>query len=319
MISIVARPENSPRTVARDLGMYQEYLGRLTFGCVRHEAAMAALGFVRFTPPFLIRKGGEKGTSGLGKEDESVGKEAVAKDIRSIFKPTDSDLAGAVDPIYGSLAAFVAWRKKPYPSMGSPILRAIRSDADVQRAFGKARNLMSGRPSARLLEGQAVMRSIHDAERRKFKGRITRNRGPSSDIRKSPWLAEQLTLQKYIQARQAQVGWMKAAWAHVIRSIGTVILNGKSFRPAGGTYIGRWITRHGSGGGGNVVNDFNRKRVRIVNNVGDNDEVSTTADVVRAVVNWRNICLNSNPIYQREVDRSIRLWNAGRIRAFYTK
>lgn len=316
MISISARPENSPRRVAGDVQLYAEYLGRLTFNCVRHEAALCAVGFLRFTPPFKIRETvGEKGKSGLGKDDEAVGNFAVEQDIRAIFRPTDSNLAGAVDPAYGSLDAFLRWKRQKMPKNSNSIMLAIWQDANVERSYAKARNLFTNRDRSRLVDSPSQMRAIHDAQRRAFRGRVRRHNGPSQDVKRSPYIAEASVINKYVQMRQKQVGWLKAAWAKVIGTIGKVELNGRMVNPGGGTYLARWITRHGGGGGGHVAQDFGRKRVKIVNAVGDNDDVSTTADVTEKVMTWRNLNLNARNPYQKEVDKSVRLWNAGRIRA----
>lgn len=316
MISISARPENSPRRVAGDVALYNEYLSRLTFNCVRHEAALCAIGFLRFTPPFKIRTdSSEKGKSGLGKDDEAVGNEAVELDIRRIFRPTDSNLAGAVDETYGSMDAFMRWKRQRIPNGSNSIMAAIWKDADVERAYAKARNLFKTRDRSRLLDNAGQMRAIHDAQLRAYRGRIRRHRGPTDDIRKNPYLVEARVLNKYIELRQKQVGWLKAAWAKVVRSIGKVELNGKMVTPGGGSYLARWITRHGAGGGGHVAQDFARKRIKIVNSVGDNDGVSSTADVTEHVVAWRNLNLNALNPYQKEIDKSVRLWNAGRIKA----
>lgn len=316
MISISARLENSPRRVAGDVKLYTEYLGRLTHNCVRHEAALCAVGFLRFTPPFKIREtSGEKGKSGLGKDDESVGNIAAELDIRSIFKPTDSNLAGAVDPLYGSMDAFMRWKRQRMPNNSNSIMVAIWKDANVERAYSKARNLFKNRDRSRLIDSAAQMRTIHDAQRRAFRGRIRRHNGPTPDVRRSPYLTEAANINKYVELRQRQVGWLKSAWAKVIKSIGMVELNGRMVNPGGGTYLSRWITRHGAGGGGHVASDFARKRIKISNLAGDNDGVSTTAEVIQTVVNWRNHNLNARNPYQKEVDKSVRLWNAGRIRA----
>lgn len=315
MISISMSPENSPRSVAGDVVLYREYLSQLTMSCMRHEAALCAIGFLRFTPPFKVRDPGElKGKSGIGKDDERVGNVAVARDIRSIFRPTDSMLSGAVDPFYGSMEAFMRWKNQRIPKSSNSIIADIWQDADVERGYAKARNLFKTSDRARILDNAGQMRTIHDTQLRAYRGKITYNRGPSQDIKRRPYLADASVINKYIEMRQKKVGWLKSAWERVIRSIGKVNLNGRMVTPGGGTYRTQWITRHGAGGGGHHSQDFGRKSVRIVNNIGDNDYTSTTASVIATVVQWRNNNLNSRNIHQHEVDKSVRLWNAKRIR-----
>lgn len=316
MISISARPENSPRRVRDEVGLYAEYLQGLTFNCMKHEAALCAVGFARFTPPFKVRETvSEKGKSGIGKDDEAVGNAAVAMDVRSIFRPTDSDLKGAVDDAYGSVENFQKWKRRPMPRGSNGIIVAIWKDQDIQRAYEKAKAFMRNRPAGRLLDNAEQMRRVHDAQRRAYRGRITRNRGPSDDVKRNPYLVDTAVMNRYIQERQKRVGWLKSAWAYVVRKIGKVNLNGRIVTAGGGTRMNQWITRHGSGGGGAVQANDSRKSVRIINFIGDEEGVSSSSNVIPEVINWRNNCLNSHNIYQKEVDKSVRLWNAGRIKA----
>ena len=318
MISVNTSVRNSPKRIKGDIDMYQKYLGRLTMECVRHEAAMCALGFIRFTPPFKVRNADtDKGVSGLGKDDEAIGNRAIERDVRSMFAPIDSTLRGAVDPFYGSMSAFMAWKRKSLPANSGNIVRKIwESDAPPEVAMQHARNLYANANRSKMLEGPSQMRAIHNSQLRRYRGRITRHNGPSDDIKKSKYLVEPSIITRYVMERQKKVGWMKSAWAKIISHIGTVNFNGRNVRPTGGTHVGKWITRHGQGGGGNVTQDYGRKSVRITNSVGDSDGVSSTADVVDFVINWRNLCLSSRP-YQSEVDKSLRLWNAERIKAYY--
>jgi hypothetical protein len=311
MISINVHPSKTPKGLANDLGTYNTYLGQLTYNCLKHEAALCALAFLKFTPPFLIRENNEKGTAGLGKNDELVGKQAAERDIRSMFRPTDDRLAGAVDPVYGSMESFMKWKRSSISLPGNSVIGAIWADTNLDRAYGKAKNLMANRDRSRMLTTPAQMASAHKAERSLYRGRITRNRGPSQDIKKNPYLVDSSVIKKYVELRQQSVGLLKSAWANVIQGIGKISLNGRIVKPAGGK-INQWISKHGNKGMGAVRGDEAHKRIKIINGIGDTMGVSSDADTIRNVIRLRQINLANNP-YQKEVDKSVRLWNANRI------
>jgi hypothetical protein len=311
MISINVHPSKTPKGLASDLGTYNTYLGQLTYNCLKHEAALCALAFLKFTPPFRIRENNEKGTAGLGKDDELVGKQAVERDIRAMFRPTDDRLAGAVDPVYGSMESFLNWKRRSISLPGNSVIGAIWADTNLDRAYGKAKNLMANRDRSMMLTSEGQMASAHKAERNLYRGRITRNRGPSQDIKKNPYLVEAPLIKRYVELRQQAVGLLKSAWANVIQSIGKINLNGRMVRPAGGK-LNQWITKHGNKGMGALRSDERNKRIKIINGIGDTMGVSSEADTIRSVIRLRSINLASNP-YQKEVDKSVRLWNMNRI------
>jgi len=314
MISINVHPSKTPTGLASEIGMYNTYLSKLTYNCLKHEAALCALAFLYFTPPFKVRQRGSdsKGSHGLGKDDELVGKQAVERDIRSIFRPTDDRLAGAVDPVYGSMESFLNWKRRSISLPGNSVIGAIWADNDLDRAYQQAKNLMSNRDRSRMLTTSAQMASVHKAQRDIYRGRITRHRGPSKDIKKNPYLVEEPIIKKYIELRQQSVGLLKSAWASIIRKIGKVNFNGRSVNPAGNR-VNQWISKHGNKGMGAVNGDEAHKRIKIINGIGDTMGVSSDADTIKEVISLRRSNSANNP-YQKEVDKSIRLWNANRIK-----
>jgi len=313
MISIKVHPSKTPNVLSHQVGLYNEYLGQFTFNCLKHEAALCALAFLKFTAPFLKRENNdnEKGKAGLGKDDEKVGNNAVENDIRSMFRPTDDRLAGAVDPVYGSMEAFVKWKRSSISFPAKSIMGQIWADTNVDRAYTRAKNLMAKHDRSKMLTGEGQMKSLHNAERNKYRGRIKRHGGPSQELVTSPYLIDANIINKYIKLRQQSVGLLKSAWASVIKKIGKVNFNGRSVNPTGSN-VNQWITRHGNKGLGVFYGDQSRKRIKIVNSIGDTLGVSSESDTVRQVIRNRNLNIKNNP-YQKEVDKSIRLWNANRI------
>ena len=312
MISINVHPDKTPKELFRNIDIYNKYLGKLTYNVLKHEAALCALAFLNFTPPFLIRENDEKGIGGLGKDDEKVGKVAVERDIRSMFRPTDDRLYGAVDPVYGSMEAFMKWKRSSITLPGDSIIAAIWADANIDRAYSKAKNLMTNRDRSKMLSTGAQMASAHKAERNLYRGRITLHGGPSQELKKKPYLVDSTVIKKYIELRQQSVGLLKSAWAHVIKRIGRVNFNGRSVNPAGNK-LNQWITKHGNKGMGAVNENEAHKRIKIINGIGNEYGVSTTADTINQVIRLRRNNLASNP-YQKEINKSVRLWNADRIR-----
>ena len=318
----------SQRRAARfreEVRLFDEYMKQLSGQILRQEAGLTALAAIMFSAPMSVNRG--EG-AGLGVPAKKIGERAVERDIRSIFRSNETPSAVAANmtrpTMATSMEAFLAWRQQPFADK-TKILGKIHSDPDIDRAYGKVRNLMSRRLQIMAMADRNVyiqpgqMKSIHDQQRQKYRGRILRHRGPDQDIGYSPYIVGEMAIKRYVKDRQKKVGWMKAGWSHVITQIGTVNINGKVFRPAGGK-VPQWVKRHGRGGSGMVMQDIaseGRRYVKVLNLVGDADGISTTYDVSRQVIGYRNMMINRRP-YQSDVDKAVQLWNAGRIRNFTT-
>jgi hypothetical protein len=304
-----------------ELRLFDEYLKNLSGEIMKQEAGLTALAAIMFSAPVSPDKGVN---GGLGVAAKKIGERAVERDIRSIFRSNEEPSAMARNlsrPVMAtSMEAFVAWRQQPF-SDKTKILGKIHSDPDVERAFGKVRNLMSKKLEAMAQANQNVyiqpgsIKSIHEQQRQKYRGRILRHNGPDREISLSPLIVGEMAIKRYVKDRQKRVGWMKAGWSHVIERIGTVNINGRVFRPAGGR-VPQWVRRHGRGGSGMVMHDLismGRRYVKILNLAGDADGISTTYDVSRKVMDYRNRMINARP-YQGDVDKAVALWNSGRIK-----
>lgn len=302
-----------------DLAMFEQYLQQLSGELMKQEAGLTALAAIKFQAP-IPSMGGRASGDGLGLAARRQGESAVAKDIGRIFRTTDDKVATGLPTLATSYENFLAWRSTPF-SARSAILGKIHADPNIDRAYNRARNYLrraieeDGLANRRNYVSGGEMRSLHDAERMKYRGRIGAHGGPSREVKLSPYIVSERNLARYTKERQKRVGWMKAGWARVIERIGTVNVNGRVFRPAGGK-VPAWVRRHGQGGGGQLSLAFGerRKAVKILNDAGNVDGIAVTWDVARKVIDFRNVSINSRP-YQTDVDKAVSLWNAGRIKA----
>lgn len=305
--------ERTAKKLREDVEMFRAYMRSLGNEMLKQEAALSAKAFMMFSAP--IPSTGNRATGhGLEIAAKKQGEHAVESDIRSIFKKPSDSIFGAADPSFGSMAAFLQWKEHGRPT-GNDVLGKIWDDTNVERAFQKARNLAGLRGKGVVIRSAGEMRSIHEAERTRYRGRIRRHGGPSQDIRRRPLVAPAALISAYVKQRQAKVGWMKAGWWAVITSIGQITVNGVTKNPATGRpTIGNWVKRHGAGGGGRIRHDRERMRFAIINDDGDADGISTENAVVEKVMQYRlDRQTESNAARQRWIDAGARLWNQGRV------
>lgn len=304
--------ENRVRKFKREIELFRQYMGSLTGDLLRQEAALTALQFANRTAPIQPMKDKEWGGLHIGAKHQ--GEEAINRDVRSIFKPTDFMLAGAADPVYGSLEAFNKWKNRPLPKGSNNVVRRIYQSTDVEGSYKAAQRFFANRNVNRGVESVGVMRSIHERERNisKKKGRITKGGGPSREIKGPPYrpyFADANVINKYIKERMRMVGKAKAGWYEVIQRIGAVKLNGKVQKPTGNK-IPAWVKRNATGRGFVLARP---KKVTITNTLGNINNIADDSNTVMEVINSRNVRINLNPYHQRELDRAVRLWNQGRI------
>lgn len=306
-----------------DLAAFEQYLGQLGGELMKQESALTALAAIMFQAP-LPNEGGkikEDVGLGLGLFAKRQGERAIQLDIAKIFR-TNSDTLPNVLAFAGSLENFMAWKAGPFPEkIRSPITHKIWADENMERAYDRVRRFIGSKAdeNAALVQRKTYadygeMRSIHDNQRRIYRGRLYANGGPTRDVQLSPYIVSEQNLRRYTKERQKRVGWMKAGWATVIARIGRVNINGRTFNPAGGK-VPAWVKRHGQGGGGAVNISYTRERKKavILNAYGNVDGIALSWDVAKKVIDFRNVSLNSRP-YQTDVDKAVSLWNAGRIK-----
>lgn len=288
---------------------FAEYLGALQHEMLKQEAALAARAFIKFSPPIPLG-GGMGDTSKAYKQGEI----AVERDIRSIVAPRSATLASAVDPLYGSREDFDAWRAKRITKNSGRIIEAIHADTDVERAFKRAQNLFGKSTGGRILGDISELADLHKRQRREFRGRITRNRGPSADIKRKPYFAEPKVINKYVSQQQKLVGTLQSGWLRVILSIGTVKLRGQYLSSGTKQINKRLYTLAGNGsfritrGSRGLV--FNQHaRATIVNPTGNINGVAVNAETRNKVIQYRINQIAARP-YQRFINDAIRRYNA---------
>lgn len=290
-----------PRKLRGDLAAYKVALGRLVENLVVQEGCLTARAAIMFTPP--LTSGSDGHTAKAGRQ----GEEAVERDIRSVIKPIDDSLKSSVDPFYGDLDAFDRWRKKPIPKTSNSIIKKIHADADIQRGFERARNLFKNLAPARMLGGESGLRAAHEAERKTYRGRITRNRGPSDSVVRSPFFADTRDLDSYIKRRKLMVGKMKAGWYEIIDRHGRgLMINGRVVN-SGLKGLPKYVTRHGKGGEGTSAL---RRRASgpafsIRNAIGDAMGVGTSANTMNHVLQYRRM-----QVAQSDPNKHIRRFTA---------
>lgn len=308
-LSIQINPTTMQRVGAAMFG-FTDYLNRMTKDLLKQEAALCARQFMKYSPP--IPQGGGDSDTLAGKKQGMI---AVERDIRSVIKPRDSSLAGSVDPTYGSLNAFEQWKAKRLKGNVGSVIQAIYADNNIPRAYQAAKNLFNKAPLGdRNLDGSGL-RKVHDDQRKMFRGRITRHRGPSPDVRKNPYVADPRALDAYVKKRQDMVGKLNSGWWSVIQRIGKVRIRGMDVTPAS-KGVPEWVRRHGVPG--YVVTQsapgaMRYDSITIVNPIGDIMGVATDANTKARVIRKRMDMIASRP-YERILRRSIDEFNAGKTR-----
>lgn len=308
-ISVQINPSTMQRLGAAMFG-FSDYLNRLTKDMLRQEAALCARQFMKYSPP--IPSGGGDGDSLPAKKQGEI---AVERDIRKVIAPRDSNLAASVDETYGSIGSFEQWKSKRLRGNVGSIIAAIHADNDIPRAYQKAKNLFSKHPTGDRLVTGGAMRAAHDAQRKLYRGRITRNRGPSPEVKKMPYFGQPTELDAYIKKRKEMVGLINAGWWSVIQRVGTVRIRGLDVRPSS-KGVPTWIKRHNVQGyviAQNAPGTIRYDSITIINPIGDAMGVATTANTKANVIRKRMDMIASRP-YEHILRRNINEFNAGKTR-----
>lgn len=288
-----------------------EYISNLKTEMLKQEAALSARAFIKFTPP--IPYGGGMGDTGKAYKQGEI---AVERDIRSVIAPYSTTLASAVNDLYGSREDFDAWKAKRITKNSGRIIEAIHADTDVERAYKNAVQVFGkGNTGGRILGDVSEVAEIHAKQRKIYRGRITRNRGPSPDIRQKPYFAEPRDINKHIAAQKKLVGKTQSGWLMVINKIGTVKLRGQ-YLSSGTKGVasrlyklsgqGSFILRGGSRGMFFNVNSYATIRNPMGNINGVGDEARTKAKVIEYRLNQ----IAARP-YSRYLNDGIRRYNNG--------
>ena len=242
MLSI--RVDNSRvNKLAASSDQFRKELAYLQREMLKQEASLAARLFAAFTPP--------QPTEGTVKAESSIpqgfqrgalltGLKAMELDIRSVVMPDTATLEGVMTRKSGNRAGFEAWKAKPIIQNSSQIIADIHRSSNVDKSYQKARNLYDKKKYKDRHVGPEQMRSIHEGQRKLYKGRIRRHRGPDPSIKKYPYFAKSADIKRYIREKKKQVGYMKSGWVSVIYKIGTVRLRGQYIQP-GLKNIPKWI------------------------------------------------------------------------------
>lgn len=287
---------------------FAEYLGVLQHEMLKQEAALAARAFIKFSPP--IPYGGGMGDTGKAYKQGEI---AVERDIRSIVAPRSATLASAVDPLYGSREDFNAWKAKRITRNSGRVIEAIHADSNVERAYKMAQNLYGKSTGGRILGDTGEIGDLHRRQRKEYRGRITRNRGPSQDIKRKPYFAEPRDINKYIAAQQKLVGKLQSGWLKVILKIGTVKLRGQYLSSGTKGLAKRLYSLAGDGSfritGGSRGFVFNKNaRATIINPYGNINGVAADAATREKVIQYRMDQIASRP-YQRYINDAMRRYN----------
>lgn len=318
------RPDISIRTtlskqerLLANLRGFRVHIREVEREMIKQEAALAARAFIKFSPP--IPMGGGLGDS---RKAKLQGMEAVERDIRSMFAPLNATLRAAIDPTYGGMKEFMAWRDRPLRGgKVSAVLEAIHQDPIPERALNKARNLYLGRGrefgSSYVLTDMGEIRGKHQEQRKAYRGRITRKGGPDEQIKRHPYFAEPRMLDRYIKAQQDLVGTLQSGWLRVITSIGTIRIKGqylisaqKGLQKHLYRLAGRGEVRYSANFFGKFTGMSPADFIVIRNPMGNVNGVGDESAIKMKVINYRMDQISLRP-YQRKMSDSIRVWNQG--------
>lgn len=294
-VSISVIPSSVQR-VAAMLGGTSEYLTQFVRSLLFNEAALTARAAIKFTPP--IPYGGGWGDT---KDAERQGKKAVDRDVRSFLMPKTATMASAIQGF--SMESFLAWKSAPRSGWAkrskTSIAYKIYMDPDVNRAFGKAKNISGKKFSSggHELKDTSAIRAVHDGLRQRYKGRITQRGGPGIAIKAAPYYADARQIDDYVKTRQKMVGKVSSFWWGIILSVPPIPIRGAD-RNAGRTGVPAWIKRHSNRGlfiDRSAGVSSRNASVTIVNPIGDIFGIAREAKTKEQVIRFRNVANAAKP------------------------
>ena len=265
---------------------FQESTKQIIEEVMKEEACLTAREAMVFTPPM----NGSGGGNGDKKIAETWGDEAVELDILSVVSYENKALSAAVGP-GGNMSKFLNWKNVGKRPKKPGIIQKIFDDGNYRRAYRNATNLLKNNTKLQILQTAFQIKSAHEEARRLYRGRIRRNRGPVGEFDSNIKLANNAELKKYIRKRQERVGWMKAGWYDVIKTIGPAKINGMPTN-YGVKDLPQFITRHNNNMG--LVNISmasgvgGGSEIKITNKMGNAFNVAREAEVFNMVVSARS-------------------------------
>lgn len=312
---VVRLAPSSLQRVAAQLGGMGDYLRDFSRDLMLQEAALAARAFIKFSPP--IPAGGGTGDSNAAKKQGYI---AVAKDVRS-FVTSTMTITQAVHSGGNAYQTFLDWKSKPIRGSGR-IANLIHADSDIERAWGKAKNIAGKSNKFTGIGGRAItsrqdLAEVHDKIRQQFKGRIRHNRGPGRDVRRNPYTAKESWINSRIAIAQMSVGTLSHYWWEIIMKVPAVRIRGAD-RYAGRTGVPEWIRKSpfvpkGQGrldnriGVGGVTRDSS---VTITNTLGNIFGIANELRIKAKVVEYRNAAIAKRP-WQKLLEQACLISNAG--------
>lgn len=248
---------------------------------LKEESALTAREAMVYTPPMNGLSGGE----GDKKSAEFWGRDAVQSDILSVVTYENKALSAAVG-VNGSQAKFMEWKSGTRPKKPGAIQK-IFDDENFNRAYNKAKQLLSHNSKLEVVQTLSQIKLIHDNERKLYRGRIRKNGGPNG----LPVLANAAQLKIYIKKRQDRVGWMKSGWYSAIKKIGPATINGMA-KNFGLKDLPEFITKHinnfGDVGIQMTTGTGGRSAIVIRNSIGNIFGVAYQANTYLKVISARS-------------------------------
>ena len=259
-------------------------LGVDTHDVAIRQAHLICMDAMNFTPPMLKTGGG-----GLSDEARMMGEGAVKADVNSIAVSANKRSAAFL--MYRKLGE-AAYRNdrgyfdrvinnsnKALKTVKNSIMIKIANDPDHERAFKKARNLFARAIPQTTADGlydkiHTDLREPHEKMKKKYHGRDIRNK------QKSNWMNRFITDYQYVidneyERSKKNVGALKAGWAKAKQRIPK--MKGRGVPKPGGS-VNKWILRHTAPTG---ILDYSYSdtnlRISIINTMGNNNNVATTA------------------------------------------
>jgi hypothetical protein len=296
---------------AKEAGWTMEYT-------ILREGALMCRDAIIFTPPFIGGGGG-----GETKQAEIVGKNAVKRDINSLFVAVNdkAKISGAM--MLNQLASAAKMRdfasfenaraqiSNRTISFDSHLANKFAADGDPQRAYLKAQNFFNKykvRPANLPVDD---LRSVHDQYKhltRQGKTRITRGQG---DYLGKFLVKSKGELNAYIKTRQEEVGKLKSGWWNVIEALPKPKKKGveQNFGRKG---VAAYVKKFPGNNMQAFISTPDRVSLLIGNQIGNNDDVASRNNVMNLI--YANAVARIEKDLEQMIKRDVQKFNNGEIR-----
>jgi hypothetical protein len=257
-------------------------LGVDTHDVAIRQAHLICMDAMTFTPP-MARSGG----GGLSIGAKQTGEGAVKADIKSMSISANKRSAAfmmyrqigtaAYRNDRGHFDRIINLSTTALKTVKNSIMIKIANDPDHERAFKKARNLFAKAIPQNTSDGvyekiYTDLKEPHEKLKTRYNGRKIR--------KKLNWINKYITDYQYVIDREversnANVGALKAGWFKAKQRIPK--MKGRAVKKPGGS-VPVWVSRHGAPNGlTNYSYNESNLSISIVNLIGDNNNVATTA------------------------------------------